>query len=60
LEEGEKKSLEIFYVDGIPSLDTIPVNPTLIVEETQQPTLEGTNIGRPIEVHEQHNQDVEP
>jgi hypothetical protein len=35
MEEGEKKLLEIVNVDEIPSLDTTPVNPTLIAEETQ-------------------------
>jgi hypothetical protein len=36
----------------------IPVNPTPIVEETQQPTPEGMNIDIPTEVQEQLNQDT--
>jgi hypothetical protein len=38
LEEGEQQPPEIVNVDEIPSPDTTPVNPTPIVEETQQPT----------------------
>jgi hypothetical protein len=48
---------EIVNVDEIPSPDTTPVNPTPIVEETQQPTPEGMNIDRPTEVQEQQNQE---
>jgi hypothetical protein len=44
LEEGEQQPSEIVNVDEIPSPDTTPVNPTPVVEETQQPTPEGTNV----------------
>jgi hypothetical protein len=59
LEESEQQPSEIVNVDEIPSPDTTPVNPTPIVEETQQPAPEGMNIDRPTEVQEQQNQDAE-
>jgi len=51
--------LEIVNVDEIPSLDTIPVNPTPILEEIPQPAREGTNIARPTKVQEPQNEDAE-
>jgi hypothetical protein len=51
--------LEIVNVDENPSPNTKPVNPTPILEETQQPTPKGTNIDIPAEVHKPQNQDVE-
>jgi hypothetical protein len=55
LEEGEQQSLEIVNIDEIPSPDKTLVNPTPVVEETQQTTPEGMNIDRPSEVQEQQN-----
>jgi hypothetical protein len=49
--------LEIINVDEIPSPDTTPVNPTPILEETQQPAPEGTNIDISEELQEPQNQD---
>jgi hypothetical protein len=46
LEESEQQPLKIINVDEIPSLDIALVNPIPIMEETQQPTPEGTNIDR--------------
>jgi hypothetical protein len=59
VEEGEQQPLEIVNVDEIPSPDTTPVNPTPILEETQQPAPEGTNIDIPTEVQEPQNQNAE-
>jgi len=55
LELGKQKSLEVFNVNEIPSLDTTLVNPTTVVEEIQQPTPKGKNIDRPTEVLEKPN-----
>jgi hypothetical protein len=55
-EEGEQQPSEIVNVDEIPSPDTTPVNPTPILEEIQQPTLEGTSQEIPVEVQEPQNQ----
>jgi hypothetical protein len=59
LEEGEQNSLEIINIDEIPSPDTTPVNPTLVVEKSQQPTPEGTSIDTPTGEQGQQNHDTE-
>jgi hypothetical protein len=47
LEEGEHQPPKIINVDEIPSPDTTPVNPTPMVEETQQPATKGMNVYMP-------------
>jgi hypothetical protein len=42
------KPPEVVNVDEIPSLDTTPLNPIPMVEETQHPTPEGMNVDMPI------------
>jgi hypothetical protein len=44
---------KIVNIDEIPSPDTTPVNPTHVVEETQQPTAEDMNIDMSAETQEQ-------
>jgi hypothetical protein len=58
VEEGEQQPPEIVNVNEIPSLDTTPVNPTPILEETKQPTSKGTNIDIPAKVWEPQNHDA--
>jgi hypothetical protein len=58
-QESEQQPPEVVNVDEIPSPDTTPVNPTPMVEETQQPTPEGMNVDMPAEAQEQQNQDAE-
>jgi hypothetical protein len=58
LEGGEQQPPEIINVDEIPSPDTTPVNPTPMVEETQQPASEGMNIDISAEEQGQQNQDA--
>jgi hypothetical protein len=55
LEEGEQQPPEIINVDKIPSPDTTLMNPTPVVEETQQPTPKGMNVDTPTEAQEQQN-----
>jgi hypothetical protein len=53
LEERKQQPSEIINVNKIPYPDTTPVNPTLVVEENQQPASKGMNIDRPTELQEQ-------
>jgi hypothetical protein len=46
-EEGEQQPPEVINVDEIPSPETIPVQPTPILEEIQQPTVEAMNVDTP-------------
>jgi hypothetical protein len=46
-QESEQQPPEVVNVDEIPSPDTTPMNPTPVVEETQQPTPEGMNVDMP-------------
>jgi hypothetical protein len=46
-QEGEQQQPEVVNVDEIASPDTTLVNPTLVVEETQQPTTKGMNVDMP-------------
>jgi hypothetical protein len=55
LEEGEQEPPEIVNIDEIPLLDTTPMNPILVVEETQQPTPEGMNVDMSTEEQEKQN-----
>jgi hypothetical protein len=55
VEEGEQQPLEIVNVKKLPSLDIAPVNPIPILEETQHPKTEGTNIDIPEEIQEPQN-----
>jgi hypothetical protein len=43
VKEGEQQLPKIVNVDEIPSPETTPMHSTPIVEEIQQPTLEGMN-----------------
>jgi hypothetical protein len=49
---------EVINVEKIPSLDTTPRSPTLVVEETQQTTPTGMEINRPEEEKDRQNEDV--
>jgi hypothetical protein len=59
-QESKHQPPEIINVNEIPSTDTTTMNPTPMVEETQQPTPEGTNVDMPAEEQEQQNQGRNP
>jgi hypothetical protein len=53
LEENEKKQSEIVDINEIPSLETILINSTLILEEIQQPEEEAMKVDT-LTVMQQH------
>jgi hypothetical protein len=52
VEEGEQQPPEIVNVDEIPSPEMIPIQPTPILEEIQQPTAEAMNVDMPVAAQE--------
>jgi hypothetical protein len=53
-----KQQLEIIDIDKIPSPEVIPVNPTPILEEIQQPQAEAMKEDTPAAVHEPQNEEA--
>jgi hypothetical protein len=59
LEENEQKQPEIIDINEIPSLEEILVNPTLILEEIQQPQAGTMKEDTPAETREPQNEEAE-
>jgi hypothetical protein len=57
-QESEQQTPKVINVDEIPSLDTTPMNPTPVVEETQLTTPEGMNMNIPTEEQGQQNEGI--
>ena len=57
-QESEQQPPEVVNVDEIPSLDTTPVNPTPILEETQQTTPTSMDMDMPEEGQGRHNKGI--
>jgi hypothetical protein len=58
MKEGEQKSLKIIDIDEIPSLETISMNPTPILEEIEQPEVEAMKVYTQAMVQEPQNQEA--
>jgi hypothetical protein len=59
LEEDKPQQPEIVDIDEIPSPETIPVNPTPILEEIQQPEVEAMKVDTPAAAQEPQSQEAE-
>jgi hypothetical protein len=59
LEENEQQQLEIVDIDEIPSPEVIPVNPTPILEEIQQPQAGTMKEDTPAAAQEPQNEEAE-
>jgi hypothetical protein len=59
LEENEQQQSEIIDIDEIPSPKMILMNPTLVLEEIQQPKIEAMKEDTPTMMQEPQNEEAE-